>query len=149
MSKTPKGRGTGCPICYSLDIFGDRWTLLILRDLLLFGKQRYREFLASDEAIASNILSDRLQRLEMTGILCREPDAKDRRQFIYRATDKGQTLLPVLLEIAAWGASNDPSTAAPPRFAESFYANRDAFHADHVGMMAKLGEDKADTGSKQ
>ena len=151
MSKSTKGRGSGCPICYSLDLFGDRWTLLILRDLLLFGKQRYREFLASDEAIASNILSDRLQRLEMTGILYREPDANDRRQVIYRATDKGQTLLPVLLEIAAWGASNDPNTAAPAGFSESFYANREAFHADHVGMMAKLGKGrpKSNAGDKK
>ncbi|MGI9487038.1 MAG: winged helix-turn-helix transcriptional regulator [Geminicoccaceae bacterium] len=140
MSKTPKARGSGCPISYSLDIFGDRWTLLILRDLLLAGKQRYREFLTSDEAIASNILSDRLRRLEAADIILREPDPNDRRQLIYRATDKGRTLQPVLLEIAAWGASNDPETKAPPGFAESFYANREAFHADHAGMMAKLGK---------
>lgn len=140
MSKTCRGRGSGCPISYSLDIFGDRWTLLILRDLLLFGKQRYREFLGSDEAIASNILSDRLRRLEATGIILRARDPNDRRQRIYRVTDKGRTLLPVILEIAAWGASNDPNTAAPPGFTDSFYANREAFHADHAGMMAKLGD---------
>jgi DNA-binding HxlR family transcriptional regulator len=140
MDNAPKGRSSGCPISYSLDIFGDRWTLLILRDLLLFGKHRYREFLNSDEAIASNILSDRLRRLEAANIILREPDQNDRRQLIYRATEKGQTLLPVLLEIAAWGASHDQDTAAPPGFAESFYANREAFHADHVGMMAKLGK---------
>jgi DNA-binding HxlR family transcriptional regulator len=139
MSKTSKGRGSGCPICYSLDIFGDRWTLLILRDLLLHGKQRYRAFLTSDEAIASNILSDRLRRLEAADIIVREPDPNDRRQLIYRATDKGRTLLPVLLEIAAWGATHDQDTGAPPGFAESFYANREAFHADHAGMMARLG----------
>ena len=122
-------------------MFGDRCTLLILRDLLLAGKRRYREFLSSDEAIASNILSDRLRRLEAADIILREPDPNDRRQLIYRATYKGRTLLPVLLEIAAWGASNDPNTGAPPGFAESFYANREAFHADHAGMMAKLGKD--------
>ncbi len=141
MSTTPKGRGSGCPICFSLDIFGDRWTLLILRDLLLAGKRRYREFLSSDEAIASNILSDRLKRLEAADIILREPDPNDRRQLIYQATDKGRTLLPVLLEIAAWGASHDPETGAPPGFAESFYANREAFHTDHAGMMARLGKD--------
>lgn len=139
MNTTYKSRGSGCPISYSLDIFGDRWTLLILRDLLLSGKQRYREFLASEEAIASNILSDRLRRLEAMKLILREPDPKDRRQAIYQATDKGRTLLPVLLEIAAWGASNDPNTAAPSGFAKSFYTNRGAFHADHAGMMAKLG----------
>lgn len=146
MNTTSKGRGTGCPICYSLDIFGDRWTLLILRDLLLAGKRRYREFLASDEAIASNILSDRLKRLEAADIILREPDPDDGRQLIYRASDKGRTLLPVLLEIAAWGATHDQDTGAPPGFAESFYANREAFHADHARMMARLGKD---TGENQ
>lgn len=141
MTETLKSRDSGCPICYALDLFGDRWTLLILRDLLLAGKQRYREFLNADEAIASNILSDRLRRLEATGIILREIDPNDRRQFVYRATDKGRTLIPVLLEIAAWGASNDPETGAPPGFAESYYANREAFHADHAGMMASLGKD--------
>ena len=140
MNKASKERGSDCPICYSLDIFGDRWTLLILRDLLLHGKKRYREFLGSDEAIASNILSDRLRRLEAVDIVLREPDPNDRRQLIYRTTDKGRTLLPVLLEIAAWGASNDQDTGAPPGFAESFYANREAFYADHAGMMAKLSK---------
>lgn len=144
MSKTSKERCSGCPICYALDVFGDRWTLLILRDLLLHGKERYRDFLASDEGIASNILSDRLRRLEAGGIILREPDPGDRRQLIYRATDKGRTLIPVLLEIAAWGASNDPSTAAPPGFVESFYAHREAFHADHAVMMAKLGKSEDD-----
>lgn len=138
MTKKGKGRGSGCPISYSLDIFGDRWTLLVLRDLLLAGKQRYREFRASDEAIASNILSDRLRRLEATGIIVRDRDPNDRRQFIYRVTDKGRTLQPVLLEIAAWGASHDPQTGAPPDFADRFYADREAFYADHGGMMTKL-----------
>jgi len=145
MSKTSKQRGSGCPICYALDVFGDRWTLLILRDLLLHGKERYRDFLASDEAIASNILSDRLRRLEAGDIILREHDPNDRRQLIYRATDKGQTLIPVLLEIAAWGASNDPSTAAPPGFAKHFYAHREAYHDDHAGMMTKLGKSEDDT----
>lgn len=141
MSRPSRIRGSGCPICYALDIFGDRWTLLILRDLLLAGKRRYRELLDSDEAIASNILSDRLRRLEAGGIIVREPDPGDRRQALYRATEKGRTLLPVLLEIAAWGASNDPETGAPPSFAGAYYANRDAFHEDHAGMMAKLADD--------
>lgn len=140
MPTTSKERGSGCPICYALDIFGDRWTLLILRDLLLAGKQRYRDFLASDEAIASNILSDRLKRLEAAGLIHREPDPNDRRQLLYGATEKGQTLLPVLLEIAAWGASHDRDTGAPPGFSEDFYANREAYYADHTGMMAKLGK---------
>ncbi|MGI9480807.1 MAG: winged helix-turn-helix transcriptional regulator [Hyphomicrobiales bacterium] len=138
MSKTSKMRQTGCPISFSLDIFGDRWTLLILRDLLLFGKKRYGEFLDSDERIASNILSDRLKRLEANGILQRETNPEDGRQAIYKATGKGKRLLPVLLEIAAWGASHDEGTSAPDGFVEAYFANREAFHKDHSSEMAKL-----------
>lgn len=94
-----------CPIASALDLFGDRWTLLVLRDILLFGKHRHREFLASPEGIASNILAERLKRLESAGLISREPDPDDRRQLIYGATDKGRTLTPVLQQIAEWGAA--------------------------------------------
>jgi len=104
-----------CPIATALDLFGDRWTLLVLRDLLLFDKHRYREFLASPEAIASNILSDRLKRLEGAGLIDKTTDPADARQMIYSATDKGRSLLPILREIAAWGAAqceNNPASGA-------------------------------------
>lgn len=133
----PKKR-SGCPISYSLDVFGDRWTLLILRDLILFGKQRFREFLGSEEAIASNILADRLKRLEMGGIVTREPDPDDGRQRIYRATDKGRRLTPVLLELAAWGATHDEKSSAPSGFAQAFYADREAFYTNHRELLAQL-----------
>ncbi len=142
-ARTPQKR-SGCPISYALDVLGDRWTLLVLRDLLLRGKARYKEFLASDEGIASNILADRLKRLEMAGIVTREDDADDRRQVIYRPTDKGESLLPVLLEIAAWGATHDADTAAPDAFAESFYADRQAFYENHRELFAKLAQDDND-----
>ena len=132
---------SGCPISFALDVFGDRWTLLVLRDLLLRGKARYKEFLASDEGIASNILSERLKRLEATGIVTRETDPEDRRQVIYRPTEKGCSLTPVLLEIAAWGATHDAETAAPHRFAETFYANRQAFYDNHRELITKLAAD--------
>ncbi len=103
---SPDTKRSGCPISYALEIFGDRWTLLVLRDLLLRGKTRYGEFLKSDEGIASNILADRLKRLEAEGIVTRRPDSDDRRQVVYEATSKGQTLMPLLLEIAAWGATH-------------------------------------------
>lgn len=138
MTGSVKCRGTGCPITYSLDIFGDRWTLLVLRDLLLFGKQRYRELQDAPEGIASNILSERLKRLEAAGIITRMSDPEDGRQVIYRATDKGRSLVPVLLEIAAWGATHDDNTGAPDAFAKSFYADREAFHANPAEMIAKV-----------
>ncbi len=131
---------SACPISFSLDIFGDRWTLLVLRDLILQEKTRFAEFLASDERIASNVLSERLQRLECLGIIVREPDPEDGRQKICRVTQKGRNLTPVLLEIAAWGAANDASTGAPPGFAQAFYADREAFHDDHRTLIAALFE---------
>jgi len=139
--KPQKSRQSGCPISFSLDIFGDRWTLLVLRDLLMHDKRRYREFLSSDEGIASNILSDRLKRLEDRGIIARDADPDDKRQVIYTATPKGRSLLPILLEIAAWGASHDENTAAPSRFAESFYADRAAFYDNHRELIARLFEE--------
>jgi DNA-binding HxlR family transcriptional regulator len=138
VSNTSRGEVSGCPISYSLDIFGDRWTLLVLRDLILHGKTRFAEFLASDEKIATNILTDRLARLEAQGIVVREADPEDGRQKICKVTDKGLTLTPVLLEIAAWGASNDDNTGAPADFAENFYADRDEYYNDHRNLIAKL-----------
>lgn len=140
MTKTARQRSS-CPIRYSLDIFGDRWTLLVLRDLVLHSKTRFGEFLASDERIASNILADRLQRLEYAGIITRRPDADDRRRQVCRVTQKGLTLTPVLLEIAAWGASNDSQTGAPSGFAAAYYADRGAFYSDHRRLIAALVDD--------
>jgi DNA-binding HxlR family transcriptional regulator len=138
VSNTSRGEKSGCPISYSLDIFGDRWTLLVLRDLILHGKTRFAEFLSSDEGIASNILSDRLGRLEAQDIIVRERDPDDRRQKLYRVTEKGLSLTPVLLEIAAWGASNDDNTGAPAGYADAFYANRNAYYEDHRNLIADL-----------
>ena len=144
MSKAPRHEKSNCPISYSLDLFGDRWTLLILRDLILWGKTRFAEFQASDEKIASNILSDRLRRLEEQGVIGIEKDPSDARQKIYTATEKGLSLTPVLLEIAAWGASHDPDTGAPADFAADFYADRAAYYAEHreriTGLFEKQNE---------
>ena len=140
MSKSSRSEKSNCPISYSLDLFGDRWTLLVLRDLILWGKTRFAEFQNSDEKIASNILSDRLRRLEERGIVGIEKDPSDARQKIYTATEKGLSLTPVLLEIAAWGASHDPNTGAPEDFAADFYADRDAWYSEHRDRIADLFE---------
>ena len=133
MARRPAVRRSGCPISYALEIFGDRWTLLVLRDLILKGKRHYRELLAAEEGVASNILSDRLKRLEDRGLIARAPDARDRRRIVYRATPKGIALIPVLLEISAWGASQDELTAAPSQFLTAFRADRD-------GMIARIAQ---------
>ena len=92
-----------CPISYSLDIFGDKWTLLILRDLLVGQKRYYQDFLNSGEGIATNILADRLKNLLDNGLLTKTDNPQNRRQTIYSPTKKAIALLPVLGEMAKWG----------------------------------------------
>ena len=140
------GLRSRCPINYALEIFGDRWTLLLLRDLILFGKEHYRELLSSEEGIATNILADRLKRLEISGIITRERDPEDGRQFIYRTTEEGLALTPVLLEIAAWASVHDDDTSAPAGLAVSFYADREAYYANHRELIAELIKRNQDAG---
>ena len=101
-----------CPIASALDILGDKWTLLVLRDLL-DGKERFVDFERSPEGIPTNILTDRLRRLELQGLAVREPIAGSKR-FAYRITSKGADLRPVILELARWGNVHLPDTWVPP-----------------------------------
>ncbi len=108
------GEGKNCPIFFSLEIFGDKWSLLILRDILHFNKKHYNEFLDSEEGISTNILADRLRKLEEEGIISKNRDPNNKKQFIYSPTKKCLDLVPLILEIAVWGAKYDPDTKAPP-----------------------------------
>jgi len=98
-----------CPISCSLDIFGDKWSLLILRDVMLRGKYSYSEFLKSEEKIATNILTSRLALLEEAQILSKEVAPENRSKFIYHLTQKGADLLPIIIELMDWGARYDVS----------------------------------------
>ncbi|HEX3052528.1 MAG TPA: helix-turn-helix domain-containing protein [Aggregatilineaceae bacterium] len=102
-----------CPINYALELWGDRWSLLIIRDMVIFGKKTYGEFLESEEKIATNILASRLDQLEQNGIVVKEPSDVDKRKEIYRLTEKGLDLIPILLEIGIWSAKHDAETDAP------------------------------------
>jgi DNA-binding HxlR family transcriptional regulator len=113
-----KKRRSDCPISTALDIFGDKWTLLIVRDLMFKGKQSYGEFLNSEEKIATNILADRLQLLERSGIINKAADPSHGAKFIYKLSAKGIDLLPVLVEIILWSATHDVNTAADRQFVE-------------------------------
>ena len=106
-------RRSDCPISFALETFGDRWSLLIIRDMVYFGKKSYSEFLASDERMATNILASRLVQLEQQGLVVKKPDETDKRKEVYFLTEKGLDLIPILLELASWGAQHDPQTAAP------------------------------------
>jgi DNA-binding HxlR family transcriptional regulator len=110
--KQPEQR-SDCPISSALDLFGDKWSLLVMRDLLFRNKLYYREFLASEEGIATNILADRLARLEQAGLIERTGDDPRSGKQVYFATAKGKDLIPLLLQMMLWGAEHNPRTAAP------------------------------------
>ena len=97
-------RRSGCPISISLERFGDRWSLLIIRDLMVRGFRTFQDFHQAGEGIATNILADRLRRLQRAGIIAAEQPAHDGRRVYYRLTEKGIDLAPVLLELLIWGA---------------------------------------------
>ena len=100
-------RGSGCPLNASVEILGDRWSLLIIRDMMLRGFRTYNEFLQSYERIATNILADRLQKLIMHGIITTASDPSDGRKTIYSLTPKGIDLAPVLTEMVLWAAAHE------------------------------------------
>jgi DNA-binding HxlR family transcriptional regulator len=116
-------RRSGCPVSIALDLFGDRWSLLIVRDIMVRGYRTFREFQHSGEGIATNILSDRLQRLEAGGIVETEAAGSDGRSLHYRLTPKGIALAPVLLEILIWGARHQ-QTDAPCAVVDEMEQNR-------------------------
>lgn len=122
-------RRSGCPVSISLETFGDRWSLLIVRDLMVRGFRTFKEFHESGEGIATNILADRLQKLEDGGILTREPDASDARRVNYRLTEKGIDLAPALLELLVWGARHE-DTWAPCALIEDMAKNREEVLAE-------------------
>jgi DNA-binding HxlR family transcriptional regulator len=103
-----------CPIGGALDLLGDRWTLLVMRDVLFYGKRRFADFLASPEGIATNILADRLDRLERCGLLRRRPYRDHPPREEYHPTARGRDLVPVLRELIRWGQRHVPGTAKRP-----------------------------------
>lgn len=126
MLRTPNSkRRSGCPVSVSLDMIGDRWSLLIIRDLMVRGYRTFREFEESGERIATNILADRLRKLESTGIVTTEVDESDGRKVNYRLTQKGIDLAPVLLELLIWGARHE-KTEAPCAVIDRMIGHRQA-----------------------
>ena len=100
-------RRSGCPLNASIEMLGDRWSLLIIRDMMVRGFRTFKEFLESHEKIATNILADRLRKLESNGIISVQPDPSDGRKSIYSLTPKGIDLAPVLTEMVLWAAAHE------------------------------------------
>lgn len=101
---------SGCPINLTLETVGDKWSLLVLRDMIFGGKRHFRELLNSEEGISSNILADRLRLLTAEGILTRADDPTHKQKIIYSLTGKGIELLPLLAAMSAWGVKYLPVT---------------------------------------
>lgn len=127
-TSSSQAQRSGCPISIALETFGDAWSLLIIRDLMFKDKRTYNEFLHAGEGIASNILAERLRRLEAAGIVEKRRDAADARRFFYRLTSKGMDLAPVLVELVIWSARHE-QTDAPPAVVRAMRSDRDAFIA--------------------
>ena len=114
--RSPRSRGTTsrrspCPVACSLDLFGDRWTLLIVRDLIL-GGSRFKDFIAAPEGIPTNILSDRLTRLLASGVVEQIPATDGARRLAYQLTAKGKALRPILKAMRDWALEWEPGTKA-------------------------------------
>jgi len=122
-------RRSDCPVSLSLEVLGDRWSLLIVRDLMVRGFRTFREFERSGEGIATNILADRLRKLEAGGIITAELDSQDRRRVSYRLTEKGIDLAPVLLELLIWGTRHE-RRATPSGLSELMAKNREQILAE-------------------
>jgi DNA-binding HxlR family transcriptional regulator len=122
-------RRSGCPVSISLEMLGDRWSLLIIRDLMVRGFRRFKDFQGSSEGIATNILSDRLRKLQAAGIVDAEAEESDARRVNYRLTEKGIDLAPVLLELLIWGARHE-ETEAPCALIENMERHREEVLAE-------------------
>ena len=116
-----------CPISYTLDFVGDKWSLLVIRDLMFKTKISYGEFLSSSEGISTNILADRLSRLTNNGVISKTVDPDDRKRKIYALTAKGRDLGPMLVEMILWGSKHDPESPVSAKQKRELSTNRDGF----------------------
>ena len=133
-------RRSDCPISNVLDHVGDKWSLLILRDLMFFDKNTYSELQSSDEKMATNILSSRLERLEKDGLITKQVDANDRRRKVYQLTMAGIDMLPILLDMIAWSCKYEPETNTFPEFYEAMQHDRKKLIQDlTTKLVASLG----------
>jgi|SRR3989338_3766887 len=125
-----------CPVANSLDVLGDRWTLLVIRDLMFTNKHEYSEFLCCPEAIATNILSDRLKRLMANDVIACKPHPKHKTKKLYYLTPKGKDLLPILVELIVWGAAHRATPGMPKARFEKVRRDPKKFMRDTLKQLA-------------
>lgn len=144
--KMPVPRRSDCPINICLELFGDRWSLLIVRDLLFKKQHEFKDYLAAKEKIATNILSSRLKWLEQTGIITRATHPTDARKAVYRLTQKGLDLAPLLVEMVVWAERHEKG-AATPAVVRRLIADKEAFLAELVESNGAPAPPKRRSGS--
>ena len=115
-----------CPINFTLEHFGDKWSFLIIRDLMFKGKRHYNEFLEAGEKVSTSVLGDRLKKLEEMGIISKGEDIIKKSRIRYSLTRKGIDLLPILLEMIIWGGLNDDLTESPKEFMEQAIQDKES-----------------------
>lgn len=116
---------SGCAVSNALDLIGDKWTLLIIRDLLFYDKNTYGDFLKSDEKIATNILADRLTLLENNGIIKKQVHPENKTKYLYRITEKGLDLLPIIAELVLWSIKHLNINISNKSFAPKLLRNKE------------------------
>jgi DNA-binding HxlR family transcriptional regulator len=133
-SKKVAQRRSTCPINASLELLGDRWSLLIVRDLAFAGPRTYKDFSSGEEGIATNILADRLASLQNAGLITSARDPHDGRKLVYRLTAKGLDLSPALLELGRWAVKHEPGVRRPEPLR--------LWEADREGFLARLRRER-------
>lgn len=116
-----------CPINFTLEHLGDKWSLLIIRDLMFKGKRHYNEFLEAGEKVSTSVLGDKLKKLEVYGIISRGRDTVKKSRIRYSLTKKGIDLLPILIEMIIWGGEKDLLTETPQEFIDQATQNKEVF----------------------
>lgn len=126
---------SACPVANALDVVGDRWTLLVIRDLMFMNKHGYHEFVKGPEGIATNILSDRLKRLVCTGLIDSLPHPDHKSKKLYYLTQKGKDLLPLLVEMILWGGTYRASPDMPKAHFDRIKRNPPKFIKDTLHQI--------------
>jgi DNA-binding HxlR family transcriptional regulator len=127
------GRNPTCPINIAVEVVGDRWSLLIIRDIVFYGKSTFGQFMASDENITTSVLADRLSALMRAGILQRRQAEQDRRKETYSLTERGLAFIPLLVDLANWGLAHSEQIRANPLWIEKS-------ERDHAGLCRMIRE---------
>jgi DNA-binding HxlR family transcriptional regulator len=139
--KPTEDRRSACPIVGALDLLGDRWSLLIVRDLMFKGLREYGQFLSAGEGISTNILAERLDRLMCAGVIVRTEHPSNGKKYIYRLTEKGVDLAPLMIELVGWGAKYVPDNAAPAAVVQQMRTAREKIVQQlRVSLLTELRE---------